>query len=328
MGSRQAVAQHTSRNPRFAPHIRAKYKSTGSFPIAHDPYPSVRRLLKCQFRSAALRNYFDTCGVSSKTVANGKAPALPERCTSRAKPHFRSFNLMVGNVEHQDAQVWSRARPMRPLVRQAPGRFPRHLARALASGVRSLKPGVMARHSPTRVGVVKKGSRGEFSSVQVGVCEGAKRGEVYSPATCEVLFGARRWARARAGGRRRRGARFAARRGVRRVGMGEVAAACRSTTRRRGDVFLGACRRWRRLGCLNSLQVHSPASWRCLPQRVSAWAKALWPVALSASGGLGRYWTAQWHLARAVGKRFRGAAQSASMFIYGSFKPIRYISRQ
>jgi len=27
---------------------------------------------------------------------------------------------------------------------------------------------------------------------------------------------------------------------------------------------------------------------------------------LSTSGGLGRYWTAQWHLARAVGKRFRG----------------------
>jgi len=29
----------------------------------------------------------------------------------------------------------------------------------------------------------------------------------------------------------------------------------------------------------------------------------------------GRNWAAQWHLARAVGKRFRGAAQSGSMFI-------------
>ena len=27
---------------------------------------------------------------------------------------------------------------------------------------------------------------------------------------------------------------------------------------------------------------------------------------LSTSGGLGRYWAAQWHLAQAVGKRFRG----------------------
>ena len=29
-------------------------------------------------------------------------------------------------------------------------------------------------------------------------------------------------------------------------------------------------------------------------------------AALLTSGGLGRYWAAQWHLARAVGKRFRG----------------------
>jgi len=155
----------------------------------------------------------------------------------------------------------------------------------------------------------------KFSSVQVGVCEGAKRGEVFSPATCEVLFGsaarssARRRAEfssARAGGRGRGGARSAARRGVRRVGVGEGAAACRSTTRRRGDVFLGACRRGRRLCGLSSLQVHSPASWRCLPRRVSAWAKAWWPLALSTSGGLGRYWAAHWHFARAKEKRFRG----------------------
>ena len=73
-----------------------------------------------------------------------------------------------------------------------------------------------------------------------------QRGEVCSPAT-----------RARAGGRGRGGARSAARRGVRRVGVGEGAAACRSTTRH---------------------------------QLRAAWG----------------YWAAQWHLARAVGKRFRG----------------------
>ena len=42
-----------------------------------------------------------------------KAPALPEHCTTRAKPHLRSFNLQVGNIEHQDAQVWSRAHLLR-----------------------------------------------------------------------------------------------------------------------------------------------------------------------------------------------------------------------
>ena len=53
-------------------------------------------------------------------------------------------------------------------------------------------------------------------------------------------------------------------------------------------------------------EVCSPASWRCVPRRVSAWPRALRPEALSTPGGLGRYWAAQWHLARAVGKRFRG----------------------
>ena len=57
----------------------------------------------------------------------------------------------------------------------------------------------------------------KFPSVRVGVCEGAKCGEIFSPATCEVLFGARRWARALAGGLKRV---------VRRVGVGEGAAAC------------------------------------------------------------------------------------------------------
>ena len=83
----------------------------------------------------------------------------------------------------------------------------------------------------------------------------------------------------RCGGRGRGGARSAARRGVRRVSEWAKA--------------LGR-------------EVCSPASWRCVPRRVSAWARALRPEALSTPGGLGRYWAAQWHLARAVGKRFRG----------------------
>ena len=53
-------------------------------------------------------------------------------------------------------------------------------------------------------------------------------------------------------------------------------------------------------------EVRSPASWRCVPRCVSASAKVQGLAALSTSGGLGRYWAAQWHLARAVGKRFRG----------------------
>ena len=53
-------------------------------------------------------------------------------------------------------------------------------------------------------------------------------------------------------------------------------------------------------------EVCSPASWRCVPRCASASAKVRRPAALSTSGGLGRYWAAQWHLARAVGKRFRG----------------------
>jgi len=53
-------------------------------------------------------------------------------------------------------------------------------------------------------------------------------------------------------------------------------------------------------------EVCSPASWRCVLRRVLAWAKARRPKVLSTSGGLGRYCAAQWHLARAVGKRFRG----------------------
>ena len=153
-----------------------------------------------------------------------------------------------------------------------------------------------------------------FSSVRVGVCEGAKRGEVFSPATCEVLFGsaarssARRRAEfssARAGGRRRGGARSAVRRGVRRVGVGEGAAACRFTNRRRGDVFLGACRCGR--GSVAWIAFRSTAR-----RRIDGFLGAcrrgrrldsLWLYKLRAVWG---YWAAQWHLARAVGKRFRG----------------------
>ena len=82
-------------------------------------------------------------------------------------------------------------------------------------------------------------------------------GEVCSPATCEVLFGARRRERAR-------------RRTI-----------C-------SPAMCSACRRGRRRG---GLQVHSPASWRCFPRRVSAWAKARWPVLYqlrAASGATGQ----------------------------------------
>ena len=95
-----------------------------------------------------------------------------------------------------------------------------------------------------------------------------QRGEVCSSAMCEVLFGgrapagesARRWARAR-----------------------------------RRTIFsparCSACRRGRGRG---GLQVHNPASWRCAPRCVSAWAKARWPagprpgvVAMSSSARVG-----------------------------------------
>ena len=41
-------------------------------------------------------------------------------------------------------------------------------------------------------------------------------------------------------------------------------------------------------------------------RRVSASAKTWRLAARTTPGGLGRYWAAQWHLARAVDKRFRG----------------------
>jgi len=84
----------------------------------------------------------------------------------------------------------------------------------------------------------------------------------------------------------------------------------------------------------------SSASWRCAPWHVSAWAKVWWPTgpqpgvvamcslvraawaktrrpeALSTSGGIGRYWAAQWHLARAVGERFRGCRANRLCVIF------------
>ena len=101
---------------------------------------------------------------------------------------------------------------------------------------------------------------------------------------CSVEFSS-----ARGGGRGRGGARSAVRRGVRRVSEWAKA--------------LGR-------------EVCSPASWRCVPRRVSAWARALRPGALSTPGGLGRYWAAQWHLARAVGKRFRGC-RAKRLYLHG-----------
>ena len=118
-----------------------------------------------------------------------------------------------------------------------------------------------------------------------------QRVEVFSPGTCKVIFGARQRVRARR----------------RMICSPARCSACRRG-RRRGGLQVPRCisawakARWP--------ETPGPASWRCLPRRVPAWAKAL-----STSGGLGRYWAAQWHLARAVGKRFRGAAQSASMLV-------------
>ena len=117
---------------------------------------------------------------------------------------------------------------------------------------------------------------------------------------CSVEFSA-----ARGGGRGRGGARSAARRGFRCVSAWAKA--------------LGR-------------EVCSPASWRCVPRRVSASAKARGLAALSSSGGLGRYWAAQWHLARAVDKRFRGCrAKRLYVHIYsrrgGSNAPLLAFGR-
>ena len=75
-----------------------------------------------------------------------------------------------------------------------------------------------------------------------------------------------------------------------RVGVGEGAVARRSTTRRRGDVLLGARRRGRRRGGLQLYRL-----------------RAAW-------GATGKC-AAQWHLARAVGKRFRGC-RAKRLYVY------------
>ena len=141
-------------------------------------------------------------GFKDAPAGNKKTPNL-SAARQEPKPHLRSFNLKVGNLDHQDAQVWSRAHLLRP-------------TRTVSS---------------------------------------------------------------RAGGRGRGGARSSARRGVPRVGVGEGAVACRSTTRRRGDVFLGACRRGRKFGGLWLYQLR--AAWGATGQLSGIW---LWLWA-SASGG-------------------------------------------
>jgi len=105
----------------------------------------------------------------------------------------------------------------------------------------------------------------KFSSARVGVGEGAKRGEVCSWATCEVLFGARRRARAR------RRAIYSPARCSARVGVGESARA-------------------------RSLQSGVVAM--CFSSRVGVGETARARSALSTSGGLGATWNIrkQWPL--------------------------------
>ena len=118
---------------------------------------------------------------------------------------------------------------------------------------------------------------------RAAVGEGAKRDEVCSPATCGVLFGARRWARAR------RRTIFSPARCSARVGVsGRRRWGARSAVRCRGDLFLGACRRRQRRGGLQLYQLR--AAWGATEQLSGIWL-GLW---VRASGG---------------------AAQSASMFI-------------
>ena len=159
-------------------------------------------------------------------------------------------------------------------MRQAQGRFSRHLPCALASGARGLQPGVTARcfsvrvgvgnrasgarsrqpgvtarYPSARVGVVKRVARGEVSLVQVGVCEcvrgrEARRG--LQPGDVRSFF--------------------------RRAPVGEGARR-RARARRRticSPARCSACRRGRRRG---GLHVHNPAPWRCVPRFVSAWGK-------------------------------------------------------
>ena len=162
------------------------------------------------------------------------------------------------------------------------GGFSRHLPRALASGARVLQPGVTARLSSARVG----GRVAKFSSVRVGVWKGAKRGEVCSPVTCEVFFGSV----ARSAARRRAKFSSACAGGRGRAPAGEGA---KAHDLQPGEVF--GVSAWAK--ARGGLQVHNPASWRCVPCCVSAWAKARLPespagpqpgvVAMSSSARVG-----------------------------------------
>ena len=49
----------------------------------------------------AMGRDMDIFGWTKGQQRQKQAPALPERCTTRAKPHFRSFNLKAGNLEHR-----------------------------------------------------------------------------------------------------------------------------------------------------------------------------------------------------------------------------------
>ena len=123
--------------------------------------------------------------------------------------------------------------------------------------------------------------------------EGAKRGKVCSPATCEVLFGARRRARAR-----RREARQGSQPGDVRSSLWRASAG--ECAKREGVCSPATC------GVVFGARRRAVGGSRGVPRRVSASAKARGLATLSTPGGLGHYWAAQCHLARAVGKRFRG----------------------
>ena len=138
----------------------------------------------------------------------------------------------------------------------------------MASGVRDLQPGVTARCSSARVGVGKRRG-GAWRSRR-------RRGR---EARLGLQPGKVRSSLRRGSGRGRGGARYAARQGVRRVSAWAKALA---------------------------REVFSPASWRCVPRRVWAWAKTRRPSSLSTPGGRGATEANQWHLGRTLGKRFRG----------------------
>jgi len=145
-------------------------------------------------------------------------------------------------------------------VWQAQWRLSRHLPRALASGgAGSAAP----RHGEVPLGARRRGKDAwgrvaEFSLARIGVAEGAKRGEISSRATCEVLFGAQRRARAR------RHTTCSPARCSARVGVGEGAGARDLRT----DVVV----------MCSSARAGVGKAWR--------------PAAPLTPGGLGRHWAA------------------------------------